>query len=98
MKSERDEQLHHQVGCLNLITNLVIVWNTVYIAEVIQQLRLEGQTIQDQDLMHIWPTRHAHINVYGKYHFNPKDIGQKRALRSLRMSGLQPWRPKFFRC
>ena len=31
---QQDEQLRNQVGCLNLVTNAVIVWNTVYINQV----------------------------------------------------------------
>jgi hypothetical protein len=33
---------------------------------------------------HIWPTRHAHINVYGRYHFNRDNVGKKQQLRELR--------------
>ncbi|MEM8810446.1 MAG: Tn3 family transposase [Cyanobacteria bacterium P01_G01_bin.38] len=29
LRSQQDEQLHSQVGCLNLVTNAIIVWNTV---------------------------------------------------------------------
>ena len=69
LKTKQDEQLHNQVGCLNLVTNLILIWNTVYMHEIVQHLRQEGQLIRDDDLMHIWPTRHAHINIYGKYYF-----------------------------
>jgi hypothetical protein len=49
----------------------VIVWNTVYIEKVVQQLKQEEQFPGDEDLKHIWPTRHAHINVYegDGYHY-----------------------------
>lgn len=89
LKTKQDEQLHNQVGCLNLVTNLILIWNTVYMYEIVQHLRQEGQLIRDDDLMHIWPTRHAHINIYGKYYFNPKDIGRKKALRTIRTQGSQ---------
>ncbi len=47
LKTQQDDQLLNQVGCLNLVTNAIIVWNTVYICEVVQQLRQEGQAIGD---------------------------------------------------
>lgn len=90
LRSQPDEQLRNQVGCLNLVTNAVIVWNTVYIEKVIAQLRKEGLSISDEDLKGIWPTRHANLNVYGKYFFNLVHIGQKQALRPLRQPAIQP--------
>lgn len=90
IREQQDEQLHNQVGCLNLVTNAVIVWNTVYIEKVIQQLKQEEQFPGDEELKHIWPTRHAHINVYGRYHFNQENIGKKQQLRELRQPGFQP--------
>jgi hypothetical protein len=48
-----DEQLHNQVGCLNLVTNAVIVWNTVYIEKVVQQLKKEEQFPGDEEIKHI---------------------------------------------
>lgn len=84
IKTQQDDQLLNQVGCLNLVTNAIIVWNTVYIDKVVQQLRLEGRFIDDEDLKHIWPTRHKHINVYGQYYFDEKRLRKKRPLRALR--------------
>lgn len=74
----------NQVGCLNLVTNAIIVWNTVYIDKVVQQLQQEGYAVDDENLKHIWPTRHAHINVYGQYHFDKKRLRKKHPLRALR--------------
>jgi TnpA family transposase len=89
IREQQDEQLHNQVGCLNLVTNAVIVWNSVYIEKVVEQLMQEGQFPGDEELKHIWPTRHAHINVYGRYHFNPEQVGKKQQLRALRQPGFQ---------
>lgn len=85
IRGQQDEQLQYQVGCLNLVTNAIILWNTVYIERVVQQLRQEGYSFNDEDLKHIWPTRHAHVNVYGKYHFNLENIGKQRGFRAMRI-------------
>lgn len=84
VRGQTDEQLRNQVGCLNLVTNAIIVWNAVYMEKVVQQLQQQEQPVKDEHLMHLWPTRHAHINVYGKYHFEIEHIGKERPFRSLR--------------
>ncbi len=89
IRGQSDEQLRNQVGCLNLVTNAIIVWNTVYIEKVVQQLQQEGRVLNGEDLMHIWPTRYAHVNVYGRYHFELEHVGKKRPFRSLHPSGFQ---------
>jgi TnpA family transposase len=86
-RQSRGEALTHQALCLNLVTNAVIVWNTVYMAAVVEQLKQEGYPVQDSDLAHVWPTRYAHINVYGKYHFNVEEAHARKGLRPLRAPG-----------
>lgn len=84
LRHPRGEHLAHQASCLNLVTNAVIVWNTVYMAAVVEQLKQEGYPVQESDLAHVWPTRYAHINVYGKYHFNLDEARERQGLRPLR--------------
>jgi hypothetical protein len=74
-------------SCLNLVTNAVIVWNTVYMAAAVEQLKQEGHPVYETDLVHIWPTRYAHLNVYGKYHFNVEEVRGRKGLRPLRQPG-----------
>jgi hypothetical protein len=69
------------------VTNAVIVWNTVYMAAVVEQLQQEGYPVHESDLAHVWPTRYAHINVYGKYHFNVEEARTRKGLRPLRSPG-----------
>src|SRR6266571_1781591 len=87
LRRRRGEALTHQALCLNLVTNAVIVWNTVYMAAVIEQLRQEGVPVQDSDLAHVWPTRYAHINMYGKYRFNVEEAHARQGLRPLQRPG-----------
>lgn len=90
LRTQKDEDLRNQVGCLNLVTNAIIVWNTVYIDQVFQQLKQEGRSISDEDIKAIWPTRYLHLNVYGRYLFNVDQIGQRQTLRPLRLPESQP--------
>lgn len=57
------------VGCLNLLTSAVVAWNTVYMQEIITQLRVGGYPIPDEDLIYLSPARFEHINRLGKYTF-----------------------------
>lgn len=66
-----DEPLDLQAACLNLVTNAVIVFNTRHMGKIIEDLRAEGHDIHDDDIARLWPSRFAHINFLGKYHFDP---------------------------
>ncbi len=80
-KSQQEEHVD-QAGCLNLVTNAIVLWNTVYMQKAIQQLRKEGGAITDEVLEHISPTRFDHINRLGRYTF---DVDRRRQrLRPLR--------------
>ena len=87
MRRNRGDELVNQASCLNLVTNAVIVWNTVYMAEAAAQLKREGYPVNESDLAHIWPTRYAHINVYGRYHFNIEEAQEREGVRPLRRTG-----------
>ena len=68
-KKYPDEHVN-QANCLNLITNAITVWNTVYMQLAIDHLRGRGQEITEEDLVHLSPARFEHINIYGKYSFD----------------------------
>ncbi len=70
-----------------MVTNAVITWNTVYMAAALDELRGHGYTVDQADVAHLWPSRHAHVNPYGKYQFNVEDGLTRRGLRPLREVG-----------
>jgi TnpA family transposase len=88
-----DEALANEAGCLNLVVNAIITWNTVYMAEALRLLRAEGHPIRDEDLPHIWPTRHEHMNVHGKLRFNVEEQRTRRGLRPLARPKAAPGLP-----
>jgi len=87
LRRKRGDELVNQASCLNLVTNAVILWNTVYMAEAVAQLKREGYPVNESDLAHIWPSRYEHVNVYGRYHFNIEEARRRKGLRPLRHSG-----------
>jgi len=50
----------------------------------VEQLKQEGYPVDQDDLVHVWPTRYAHINVHGKYRFNVEEARGRQGLRPLR--------------
>ncbi|MFO1434695.1 MAG: Tn3 family transposase [Candidatus Competibacteraceae bacterium] len=69
LRRKDEDNPQNQAGCLNLLTNAVVVWNTGYMQAAIAQLRQEGFPVHDEDLAHLSPARYEHINPYGKYAF-----------------------------
>ena len=84
IRRKQEEELRSQAGCLNLVTNAVVTWNTVYMAAVIEQLRSEGRTVNDEDISRLSPARYEHINPYGKYRFEVEEELSRSRLRPLR--------------
>jgi TnpA family transposase len=64
-QQEEDGQAK-QAGCLKLLTNAVIVWNTVSRHAALDAIRREGYPVQEEALAHLWPIRFAHMHRYGK--------------------------------
>ena len=78
------EEQQTQANCLNLVTNAIVLWNTVYLHAAAEQLRSEGVEIKDEDLSHISPAQFAHMNPYGRYYFNIEENLNRKELRPLR--------------
>ena len=81
-KDEEDQR--NQASCLNLVTNAVVAWNTVYLAAVLDALTVEGCPVHEDDLVHLSPARYEHINPYGKYRFEVEAEWSRKTLRPLR--------------
>jgi TnpA family transposase len=73
-----------QVGCLNLVTNAVVAWNTVYMNAVLGQLVAEGKRPNPADIAHLSPARYEHINPFGRVRFDPAAVPPRGSLRPLR--------------
>jgi TnpA family transposase len=84
LRRKQEEELQNQAGCLNLVTNAVVTWNTVYMAAVIERLRAEGRTVNEEDIARLSPARYEHINPYGKYRFEVQEGLSRTRLRPLR--------------
>jgi TnpA family transposase len=82
-RKDEEDQLN-QASCLNLVTNAVVAWNTVYLTAALDALTVERYPVQENDLVHLSPARYEHINPYGKYRFEVEAEWSRKTLRPLR--------------
>lgn len=61
--------LEEQLGALGLVLNAVALFNTIYIQMIVDKLRAQGHTVLDTDIAQLSPLLFAHINMYGRFHF-----------------------------
>jgi TnpA family transposase len=63
IRKRHEHEQDTQTLCLNLLTNAVIAWNTVYIGRIQQHLATQGTPLPDDAIKHTSPTIRAHLNV-----------------------------------
>jgi Tn3 transposase DDE domain len=57
----------NKVTCLSLLSNAVLVWNTVHMMRIIKQLRASGETITEDELVRMSPLAFSPIIPNGTY-------------------------------
>jgi len=72
-----------QLGALGLVTNAVVLWNTIYIQAALDNLRQQSFEIKEEDEARLSPLVHAHINMLGHYSFILTENVLKGELRPL---------------
>lgn len=61
------EEIMNKATCLSLLSNAALVWNTVQMSRIIEQLRASGETITNEELARISPLAFSHIIPNGTY-------------------------------
>jgi len=67
------EEIMNKASSLSLLSNAVLVWNTLRISEIVNQLRAAGHTIANQDLARVSPLMHTHVIPNGTYRFSDEE-------------------------
>jgi TnpA family transposase len=78
------EGQEEQLSALGLVMNAIILWNTLYMDRVLEELCSAGMTILPEDIARLSPIGHEHINVYGKYSFTLAESIRAGAFHPLR--------------
>lgn len=81
LRQRYQEGLENQASCLTLVSNAVVIWNTVYLQAALDYIEKQGYEVTEEDRARFSPARYEHINPHGKMIF---DIEKTRALKGLR--------------
>ncbi len=63
-------EIMNKASCLSLVSNAILVWNTIEIEKVVATLRQAGESVSDDDLAMISSLLHRHVIPNGTYRFN----------------------------
>ena len=66
-----------------MVTNAVVLWNTIYMQESLDHLQQQPSEIREEDKARLSPLVTGHINVLGHYSFNLTEQVMKGNLRPL---------------
>jgi hypothetical protein len=78
-----------QLGALGLVLNMIVLWNTIYMEAALDQLRVSGYPVKNEDVARLSPLQHEHINMLGRYSFSVPEAVAKGELRPLRPSRIR---------
>jgi TnpA family transposase len=84
LRQKYREGQEDQLGALGLVLNMVVIWNTRYMALALDKLRAQGYAIRDEDVARLSPLIRKHINLLGRYDFDLPEAQQRGELRPLR--------------
>jgi Tn3 transposase DDE domain len=77
------QEIMNKASCLSLVSNAILVWNTLQIARIVETLRQTDTPIADDDLAHVSPLLHRHVIPNGTYHFPPSYRGGRLVVETL---------------
>ncbi|HLX54503.1 MAG TPA: Tn3 family transposase, partial [Aquella sp.] len=64
-----------QLNALGLVTNAIVVWNTVYTQKAVDHLRAIGEMVNPEDEAKLSPLLQGHINFLGNFAFTlPEEV------------------------
>jgi TnpA family transposase len=72
-----------QLGALGLVTNALVLWNTIYMQASLDHLRQQSFDIREEDEARLSPLASSHINMLGHYSFTLAENVVKGKLRPL---------------
>lgn len=73
-----------QLGALGLVTNALVLWNTIYMHAALDHLRQQGEEVKEEDEARLSPLIHKHVNMLGHYSFTLAEQVLNGQLRPLK--------------
>ena len=65
------EEIMNKATCLSLLSNAVLVWNTMHMTRIVEELRANGETIDEEELSRVSPMAFSHVIPNGTYFSQP---------------------------
>jgi hypothetical protein len=75
------DEIMNKATCLSLLSNAVVVWNTVQMTRIIDQLRARGEVIMDDEVARMAPLAFARVIPNGTYFARHATVERQGALR-----------------
>jgi len=69
------EEIMNKASCLSVLSNAVVVWNTLAMEKIVTQFRAAGHDVQEEHLARISPLLHQHVIPNGTYRFPSQKAG-----------------------
>ena len=63
-------EIMNKVSALSILSNAVLVWNTVRITAIVDELAAAGHVVKPEDLARVSPLLDGHVIATGSYHFD----------------------------
>src|SRR5215510_10490157 len=67
------EEIMNKASCLSLVSNAILYWNTRKITEIVDQLRAQGDTVEEATLAHILLLPFRHVIPNGTYFIEERE-------------------------
>ena len=80
----RSKKLKDQLEALGLVTNALVLWNTIYMQAALEHLKSAGEIIHEEDEARLSPLSHKHVNILGQYSFTLTEQVTQGKLRPLK--------------
>jgi len=67
------EEIMNKASCLSLVSNAILYWNTLKITEIVDQLRAQGDEVDEATLAHISLLPFKHVIPNGTYFIEERE-------------------------
>src|ERR1700737_2355778 len=78
-----------QLGALGLVVNILVLWNTIYMDAVLEQLRIEGYALKPEDVARLSPLTFDNTNFLGRYAYDELLLDRGRCNRSVIIAAVE---------
>jgi hypothetical protein len=66
----------NKASCLSLLSNAVLVWNTLHMGRILDRAEADGHTFLPEELAHVHQLIFHHLTVNGTYDFTGQVVSQ----------------------